>query len=377
MYESAQSLIAELHASDWQGVLALTGGGSRLVADLLEVPGASATVLSAVVPYSTAALADWLGQAPKQACSEATARQMAMAAFTQAEHYGDRATVFGLGLSAALASDRPKKGEHRAHLALQSSRATHVAGLTLAKGQRTRAHEERLVAQWALAELGGFCGLATHLPMDFLPDDQPHAQTVAAPPAWSELLVGQRPVVCVSRDGEPARDHRVLLPGAFNPLHEGHRRLAQAARRRLDRPVDFEISLTNVDKAPLDFAEIQRRLADFPSDASVWLTRAARFTEKAELFPQSVFVVGADTIRRIGDPAYYQGDTARRDAAIDFLADHGCRFLVFGRLEGDTFQTADSLPLPQSLRRLCDVVPGEEFRIDLSSTEIRRQRGEE
>ena len=35
-----------------QLVVAVTGGGSQAIADLLTVPGASATVLEAVVPYS-------------------------------------------------------------------------------------------------------------------------------------------------------------------------------------------------------------------------------------------------------------------------------------------------------------------------------------
>ena len=61
-------------------VVAITGGGGRAITDLLTVPGASATVLEAVVPYSLPALEDWLGGKVDHACSERTARAMAMAA---------------------------------------------------------------------------------------------------------------------------------------------------------------------------------------------------------------------------------------------------------------------------------------------------------
>ena len=54
-----------LHASHWQGVVYLTGGGSPLLSDLLSVPGASNTVLEAAVPYAAKALSDLLGTTPE------------------------------------------------------------------------------------------------------------------------------------------------------------------------------------------------------------------------------------------------------------------------------------------------------------------------
>ena len=45
----------------------VTGGGTLLLADLLTVPGASATVLDARIPYANAALAEFIGAVPEQA----------------------------------------------------------------------------------------------------------------------------------------------------------------------------------------------------------------------------------------------------------------------------------------------------------------------
>ena len=74
-------------------MLAVTGGGSGAIAALLEVPGASRTVLEAIVPYSEGSLVRWLGGPPDQACSAPTARAMAMAAFCHARGYCPAAGV--------------------------------------------------------------------------------------------------------------------------------------------------------------------------------------------------------------------------------------------------------------------------------------------
>ena len=84
---SPEQLVEQIHDSPMRIVLAATGGGSRAIADLLEVPGASRTLLEAAVPYSAAAMAAWLGTLPDGLCSAATGRAMAMAAFHRARRY--------------------------------------------------------------------------------------------------------------------------------------------------------------------------------------------------------------------------------------------------------------------------------------------------
>ncbi|TDJ26765.1 MAG: hypothetical protein E2O59_09355, partial [Gammaproteobacteria bacterium] len=67
----------KLHATPWQGVFYLTGGGSEFLSELLTTAGASKTVLEARVPYAPDALEELLGQIPEQACSDGTARSLA------------------------------------------------------------------------------------------------------------------------------------------------------------------------------------------------------------------------------------------------------------------------------------------------------------
>jgi hypothetical protein len=60
-------------------------------------------------------------------------------------------------------------------------------------------------------------------------------------------------------------------------------------------------------------------------------------------------------------------------AAIEAIAAHGCRFLVFGRDCGGAFRTISALELPAPLAALCEEVPEEAFRADISSTELRNR----
>ena len=70
-------LISGVQRSGRKAVLAITGGGTGAIAELLRVPGGSALLLEAVVPYDARALADFLGRAPDQASSPETAVAMA------------------------------------------------------------------------------------------------------------------------------------------------------------------------------------------------------------------------------------------------------------------------------------------------------------
>ncbi len=44
-------LITQIHTTPTMAVLIVTGGGTQAIADLLAVPGASRTVLEALIPY--------------------------------------------------------------------------------------------------------------------------------------------------------------------------------------------------------------------------------------------------------------------------------------------------------------------------------------
>lgn len=354
-------------------VIAITGGGSGAISALLTVPGASRTVLAAVVPYASEALVEWLGGRPDEFCSARTARAMAMAAFLKARAYAPQGRACGVACTASLASDRPKRGPHRAHLAYQTATTTCELTLELEKGSRSRGEEEAVIAALVLNMIAAASGAQARLEVPLVASEQPQTSQIVAPLEQQQLLAGQLQVIPLGgskQNGTP----KAVLPGAFDPLHDGHRKMAEIAARLLGCKVDFEISIVNVDKPPLDFIEIDRRARQFSAGDSVWLSRAPRFVKKAELFPDATFVVGADTITRIGDPRYYGNEDVAMHEAIARIAAAGCHFLVFGRRVEGVFRTLSELPLPAQLARLCQEVPQAEFRDDISSTQLRRER---
>ncbi len=376
---TVEQLVQRIHGTPARFVLAVTGGGSRAIAEVLQVPGASRTVLEAVVPYSEAAMIEWLGGRPDQFCAEPTGRAMAMAAYHRACRWSAEASpsppLAGVACTASLASDRPKRGPHRIHVAIQTAQATVSRSVELVKGRRTRAQEEQVAAWLVLNAIAQACGLEECLDSGLLADEPIDERQVIAPRSWQELLAGR--VETVRHGGEPraaAPSAWAVFPGAFHPIHAGHRRMAEIARQRLDVPVEFEISVVNVDKPPLDFIEIDGRVAQFAPQEVVWLTRAATFEEKSARFPGAAFVVGVDTLRRIADARYHGRDPAAWLAAMQRIAARGCRFLVFGRRQEGRFVGLLDLDLQPPLRDLCQEVPAEEFHEDVSSTAI-RQRG--
>jgi nicotinamide mononucleotide (NMN) deamidase PncC len=410
-------LIEQIHAAPQQAVIVVTGGGASAISALLAVPGGSRTLLEAIVPYSEPALADWLGgRRPEQFCVEETALAMAAVAFQRAcqlQAAGESASslvdhrpAVGVACTASLVSDRPKKGDHRCHVATQTRNATTAWSLVLEKGARNRDGEERLVGNLILHALARAAGLDDLSPIDLRPGETIVGNDARAKPLLVELLEGKRGVVwslpgakTVARAAThvrggyaPAAADTVaadfpfallaslpfphsppagLLCGAFHPVHFGHRQLRDVAERLLGGPVYYEISIRNVDKPPLDFLSIERRRAQF-ADVPLALTAAPTFAEKAVVLPGVTFVVGVDTAERIVQPRYYGDREAARDAALREVRGAGCRFLVAGRQAGDTFLTLADVPVPDEFSDLFTAISAETFRADVSSTELRR-----
>ena len=351
--------IRDLHSQSLQGVLFIAGGGSLLISDLLKVPGASSTVLEAVVPYSAQSLAELLHVVPDQYCSDATARMMAMQAYLRAIQLSEPTNKnFGFAITASLRSKVKKRGAHRAHIALQTNNATFSWRLDLENNVLTRKAEEQLVADTGLL-------LLTKLINQNLRPTYVKAQTAKPKKALIDLMNHDIELI-----GTPKK---AFLPGAFNPLHAGHHRMREIAQQKLKRDVQYELCISNVDKAPLDYLEIRKRQKQF-TESDLILTNTPTFLEKAAMLSQRgtiTFVVGVDTIVRIADPSYY-GGIQKRDSALNQLVSLRCRFLVFGRIEAQKFVTLKQVRIPKTLRQICKGIEEKEFRMDISSSVLRQ-----
>jgi len=372
-----QQLISSLHASGRKVALAITGGGSGAVGELLRVPGGSRLLIEAQVPYDALALATFLGFAPAQACSADTAIAMAQSVRARvARLVPAGADLIGLGATAALVSDRPRKGEHRFHIAFaDSARIRHCTGV-MAKGRRDRAAEEDLVSRAIVLWLAHACGVAAPSPRSLLDADEHFAETVVATAdPIDQLLAGGLDRVTAQPDGQmllSAPRPLVLMPGSFNPVHTGHVLLARVAEELRQQPLAFEISVTNVDKPPLAGETVRQRLAQFAWKSPVELTRSPTFVEKSRLFPTTTFVIGADTAERLVAPKYYGDDALQMHVALEEIANSGASFLVAVRIDSaGRVRALSDIPVPRRYVDLFSEIPEHRFRLDTSSSEIR------
>ncbi len=385
MADDIKHLVERIHDSPKMAVIAVSGAGAEALAWLLGVPGASRTVLEAVVPYSHRSMAEFLGHEPAgQYVSQETVQEMAESAYNKALRLRERGDepVVGLACTATIATDRPKRGDHRCCIATWDYEGVTTYNLVLAKGSRDRPGEEDVVSRIVLRALAEAFGIETTLPLGLLDTERLDVQRTEHYNPLQRLLAsvdkgyskGVR-TVTVYPDGRMVEDESidgVVMPGSFNPLHEGHRRLAQVASEMLGgREVVFELAVVNVDKPPLEESEVRRRLSQFQGGWRVVLTRASRFYEKASLLPGCTFVIGWDTAIRLVASRYYEDDEVAMLSALSHIRASGCRFLVAGRTQGGVFRTLDDVVVPPGFDDLFEAIPESRFRADVSSTELR------
>ena len=374
MLETIRPQIEQIHGTPHKTVLAVSGAGTQAVAWLLGVSGASRTILEVVVPYGRLSMQAFLGFEPEQSASADTAMAMAKQAYRRAreQREDDSPAVLGLACAAAIATDRYRRGDHRAFVAAHDANITAIWSLTFDKGLRDRAGEEDVVSRLILRALSEFSGLEPEIELGLTASDTLEVERTARPAPLEQLLAGEAAWVVCRPEGMEAEGEvpPVLLPGSFNPLHIGHREMIAVATRSTGLSGAFELSVTNVDKPPLETEEIERRLSQFEPSDTVVLTRAETFQKKAKLFPQRTFLLGWDTAVRLVAPRYYGGDAAMMLALAEMMAG-GARFLVAGRADGDAFRTLSDVAVPAGFALMFTGLTEDEFRRDISSTELR------
>ncbi|EFN55865.1 hypothetical protein CHLNCDRAFT_31015 [Chlorella variabilis] len=365
MDPAVENVVERIHSSTARIVLYLGGGASQAVGWLLSVPGASRTVLDMRIPYSRASLTDVLGAPPQvYACPE-TAQAMARAAYRQAAKLSSFGTdIVGVGCTCALATDREKRGEHKAYITTYNGSQERSFSLLLAKNARSRLGEDTLVSRLLVKAVAESMGLSAQVGPAGRVGAGPrraYQNSAAAPPAKPPVASSQ---TCRELRGRKRGMESDSL-GLRRPLPQA------AARLRPDMEPCFELSIGNADKGLLPLEEIKRRVSQFTSSGLPLV--APLFTQKADLFHDSVFVVGYDTAVRLVKPDYYGSDQAM---LLQFakLRHQGCSFLVAGRCDEEgRFRTLADLEMPDMLPRggLFDEIPAADFRADVSSTELR------
>ena len=375
MDRKVRELVESVHGSERMVSLAIAGAGTQAVGWILGVAGASRTVLDVQIPYASSAVVDYVGFEPGQFVSVETSRSLARSAYFRAVALRSGvAPVAGVACTATIATDREKRGEHRCHVAVHHETRWSVRSLTLAKGRRDRSGEDAVVSRLILNAIAEVAGIDGRVGPGLVEGENVSRDGVEYDDPLEALSEGHVGHVVIGSDGSQSADGRFsggVLPGSFNPLHRGHARLVEAASARLGAAVAYEISITNVDKPPLELEEVRRRVSQFAGMSDVVVTRAPAFYEKARTLAGCTFVIGVDTMRRVIDPKYYGDSKGKMLSAIQEMRELGSSFLVAGRVDGREFRTLRDVAVSSELDGMFREIPESEFREDLSSTDIR------
>eukprot|EP01084_Bolivina_argentea_P067043 122195_1 len=427
--------LSNLYGADLQPRLHLvtTGAGGKAVSWLMGMPGlkltstrtkkisgASGTLLEAIVPYSRVLGREWAGDDTHAMCCTETSISMSRKSLSRAATIvckseglsgllRNRGHLFGIGCTAAIATSRDRAGEDRAFVCCSGNRWMDSYSLKLPMGAYSRTEEDDLVSRLIIRALSDAAGLTCST--DFAPlSTLDYRKQVGY---ISDLLTRPDSICAVMWVDDTAfpdvnlPERSVVLSGSFNPLHEGHINLLQAVvaaetKQHNGCPppvVAFEMSVHNADKGILEESEVHRRLEQFRGvsiqsgdDATtriptcVILTRLPLFIEKAKQFPGCTFAMGSDTAERLLDPRYYgdAGSILDMSVALSTLQHNRCSICIGGRLEGGRsgrdFMTGDhvlaSSQIPPEMRKknIFHTLSEADFRLDVSSTELREKR---
>jgi len=370
-----KSLVLKIHETPHKAVMAITGGGSEAIGELLRYGGGSSTLLEGVIPYDQKAFDSFICGKPDKYCSPGAARDLAMAAFQRGVNFTNtHEHIIGIGASSSLVKDGERSGrEHLAYIAVQTASETVSYTIALHGNGYTREEEERKVAEVIVKALAKACNLNVDVVGKRIPDFP--IQYAIANKEIQDLVLGQRKILPLNLS-ESKR--QILFPGAFNPMHEQHVNMARKISEITGSKVDLELCVRNVDKPALNFVEINSRtdllknqLADSPWIGDLYLTGTPTFAEKSVYFPGVKFLVGWDTFVRISNPKY--GDL---DKVIQTFNQNNTNFLVFHRIQNGK-SSAENMEIEKihpGLLAISKIYPADILPpVEISSSDIRKK----
>jgi nicotinic acid mononucleotide adenylyltransferase len=351
-----------------------TGAGAGIQQELWEIPGSSAYLGGASFPYATEETDELLGFTPKSYCSQETAIDLASAAYMRAYKFGGKKPV-GIGLTASVASEREHRGDHRIFTCVMTDENVLFKGWNIKKG--IGFYQRMLDGKYA--DMTVFKMLNTFLPQGETGTGHPTTETVDVSALAKERFFahpfftasGQRLEGLPCKKGAYYPYHPyALMPGAFNPPHEGHFGTAEAMLKDHGRVTVYEITAEPPHKDALSTQQLLQRAKLLHGRDRIFTQKEPFYLDKARTFGGMPLVLGADAMVRMLDPKW--GHNVK-----DMLDEFSClhtKLYISGREINGKFTTRDDIEksLPEGQRNLFHYLSASvSGKWDISSTEIR------
>jgi phosphopantetheine adenylyltransferase/nicotinamide mononucleotide (NMN) deamidase PncC len=397
-------VVERIHASPFKFNIITTGAGGSAIAALMSVPGCSRTLINAQVPYATKTTQAILDHAPSKFVSPDIGRQLAQHAYRQAvimDPSTAPTNIVGIGATAAIQTATIRRGVDAVFVSAWGKSFVRNYALEMSK-ELSRAQQEEIVGQVILRAMADTASVSAdeiiaQLEEARLTEPIRISETIDFPSPISAVLSGQ--VQCAlfnhhgdvrlslapygNEDYDYESNVYLLYPGSFKPLHWGHTELARVGGLVMQRyypekknvVITYEISASIVGKADVCEEDFIERISQFTTQGRrVAITAVKLFVEKAEMFPNHGLVVGIDTARRVLDKQYYENDDQKMIKAMRAIDHFGCYFVVGGRKHGDSWDDLSNLAVPVEVQHMFKGINPADFRVDISSTEIRARR---
>jgi len=341
-----------------------TGGGANFQGELWSEPGSSAYFSGASFPYSPEEQAEFLGFMPEHFCSEGAAVDLASAAYIKAYQFGGKNPV-GLALTASVASEKEHRGDHRIYSAIMTNDRMITAHHTLTKGIGARRRSQDNIECDTLAFYTLIDGL-----------NGPKGREYKDATSLATERFFKRPFFTANGKRLQEYDigyHTALMPGAFNPPHDGHFGTADYMWRDYRYDVVFEITAKPPHKEALTVQQCLQRAKLLQGHDRLFTVADPYYLDKARAHPGVPLVLGADAMLRLLDPKWGKSATP----TLQEFNRLGTELFIVGReIDGKFIEVGDitnSLVFPNErsmFERIAHPVRGEWH---VSSTEIRNK----
>lgn len=377
-------LIFGLSGNMWQDALKTanvninviaTGAGANLQGELWAPPGSSAYLSGASFPYSPEEQEELLGFMPEHFCSQEAVIDLASAAYMKAYQFGGKKPV-GVGITASVASEKVHRGEHQVFVCVMSDDKVWLYHQVFEKGIGKNIRSDNgsfcdTIGLWMIQDAVGISSYPNKATArEYQDATQLATERFFARPFFTAN--GKRLAACET-DQEYSMDHTALMPGAFNPPHDGHFGTADTMWRDYATKVVFEITAQPPHKEVLTVQQCLQRAKLLQGYDRLFTVSNPYYLDKARAFPGVPLVLGADAMVRMLDPKWGLESKATLQELYDLETD----LYIVGRNVNGKWTTmgsiADSMISKDEREIFLDIAKPVRGEWDISSTEIRNK----